>query len=112
MIEYIIIFLAEEIIALPIFYFTLKYFRKNNQVSSGFSFISVLKGLLERLMIYIGLLNDLPHILTVFAALKVATRLEGANKEKISNDYFLTGNIISILLAIIAYLFCKPYFAN
>ncbi len=57
------------------------------------------KGMLERLTIVVGLLGGFPHILTVIGALKIGTRLQD-DTDHISNTYFLTGNLVSILLAL------------
>lgn len=62
---------------------------------------SVVKGILERAVLYIGLLHGFPQILIAFGALKIGTRLHEDKKTKISNDYFLVGNLISILLAML-----------
>lgn len=57
------------------------------------------KGMLERLTMVVGLLGGFPHILTVIGALKIGTRLQDET-DHISNTYFLTGNLVSILLAV------------
>jgi len=62
---------------------------------------SVVKGIIERAVLYIGLLYGFPQILIAFGALKIGTRLHEDKKNKISNDYFLVGNLISILLAML-----------
>lgn len=62
---------------------------------------SVAKGILERAALYIGLLHGFPQILIAFGALKIGTRLHEDSKSKISNNYFLVGNLISILLAML-----------
>jgi hypothetical protein len=62
---------------------------------------SVAKGVLERAVLYIGLLHGFPQILIAFGALKIGTRLHEEKKMKISNNYFLIGNLISILLAML-----------
>ncbi len=59
------------------------------------------KGFLERLTLLTGLLYDFPHILTAFAALKLGTRLKEEQDSHISNTFFLMGNLISVLLAMI-----------
>jgi len=63
--------------------------------------ISVIKGILERLTLFIGLLYGFPQIIIAFSAMKLGTRLSQETKEKISNDYFLVGNLVSILLAMV-----------
>jgi hypothetical protein len=59
----------------------------------------VLKGILERLLLIIGLMNGYPQVITAFAALKIGTRIND-KEHKISNDYFLIGNLISLLAAL------------
>ena len=60
----------------------------------------VLKGILERIVLIAGLMAGYPHVITAFGALKIGTRIK-QDENKVSNDYFLTGNLISILSAII-----------
>ena len=60
---------------------------------------SVFKGVLERLMITISLLAGIPSILIVFGTLKLGTRLS-ENKE-MKNDYFLVGNLSTILFSVV-----------
>jgi hypothetical protein len=52
-------------------------------------------------IIYTGLLHQFPQIIIAFAALKLGTRLHEEKACEISNTYFLVGNLISILLALI-----------
>jgi hypothetical protein len=60
---------------------------------------SVFKGLIERGVLTICLLSNIPTILIVFGTLKLGTRLS-ENKE-MKNDYFLIGNLSTILLAVL-----------
>lgn len=62
---------------------------------------SVLKGILERGTLLVGLLAGFPHVLTAYGALKISTRLSENQKNRMSNTYFLTGNLLSILLAMV-----------
>jgi len=62
---------------------------------------SVVSGILERAVLYIGLLHGFPQILIAFGALKICARLHAEKKSKTSNTYFLMGNLISILLAML-----------
>lgn len=75
-------------------------------------FKSIAKGLIERAFLTYGLLNGFPHVLTLFGALKLGTRLksadneqteEGRQKEDSYNDYYLIGNFISVALSIVYY---------
>ena len=60
---------------------------------------SVIRGTFERIVLFIGLVNNFPQILIAFGALKIGTRLHSEKGNKISNDYFLVGNLASILIA-------------
>lgn len=61
--------------------------------------ISILKGILERLFLISGLIFGYPQVIIAFGALKIGTRFQKSSK--ISNDYFLIGNFISLLAALI-----------
>ena len=63
---------------------------------------SIGKGVIERIFLLIALLNNYPHALTLFSALKLATRLkhhEPLNDENRYNDYYLIGNLVSVAVA-------------
>jgi hypothetical protein len=62
--------------------------------------MSVFKGVFERFVLSIGLILSFPTILIVFGTLKIATRFKD---EEMKNDYFLIGNVSSILLALFYY---------
>ncbi len=61
--------------------------------------LSVFKGLLERIFLITGLLLGFPQVIIAFGALKIGTRFQ--RNSKISNDYFLIGNFISLMAALI-----------
>lgn len=62
---------------------------------------SKIKGVFERVFLSLCLINNIFPLLTVYAALKLGTRL--GNSHQVKNDYFLIGNITSILLAMLLY---------
>ncbi len=64
--------------------------------------LSVFKGVLERIFVITGLMLGYPHVIIAFGALKIGTRFQGSSR--ITNDYFLIGNFISLLAAL---LFCQ-----
>jgi hypothetical protein len=70
----------------------------------GLDFKSILKGTVERVFLLVTLVNDYPHALTFFSALKLATRLKHkdstADLENKFNDFYLMGNLISVMVAI------------
>lgn len=70
----------------------------------GIDFKSIAKGILERIFLAIALINDLAGALTFFSALKLATRLkheETKDEHNKFNDYYLIGNLLSVLVAIL-----------
>lgn len=99
-IYYIAIFVVGELLSLLLFWLITKLFSRSLSLSS------VLRGALERLFLYIILLVKLPQGLAFFGALKIATRLK--DDDKISNDYFLTGNLVSVLV-VLGYYFLSQY---
>ncbi|MEP1032396.1 hypothetical protein [Ekhidna sp.] len=96
------IFVIGELIALVIFFLVTKMFRRSLTLSS------VLRGALERGFLFIILLVNLPQGMAFFGALKIATRLK--DDDKISNDYFLVGNLVSVLIVVGYYLKSQYFF--
>jgi len=60
--------------------------------------LSVIKGNLERLFLFLSLIYGVPHGLIAFGAIKIGTRIKP--DEKITNDYFFIGNMISLLISV------------
>ncbi|TXK36587.1 hypothetical protein FVR03_17420 [Pontibacter qinzhouensis] len=105
-----ILFAAIYLLGETIGYFMFKFIRRrfekkepeqNNREKRRNKYNTIAKGLLERFFIYISLANGLPHVLTLLGALKIGTRLNTEKQHAISNDYFLIGNLVSILLALL-----------
>lgn len=97
----IVIFMIGELLAPPVFFRVTKMFKRDLTLSS------VLRGALERLFIYIVWLVNLSQGLAFFGALKIAARLK--DDDKISNDYFLVGNLVSVLMVIGYYTISQYY---
>jgi len=93
----IFIILSVEIIGHLVFIIISKWNKHKNH--NKIDFRSILKGVLERVFITFVITINLPNALTVFAALKIATRIK--DDSKISNDFYLIGNIISLSMAIL-----------
>jgi len=64
------------------------------------------KGILERLFLFLCLVMAIPQGIIAFAALKVGSRFTKDARE-ITADYFFLGNTISLLLAVGYYLIWK-----
>lgn len=67
--------------------------------------ISILKGILERMFLIIGMMMGYPQVIIAFGALKIGTRFQ--KNSKISNDYFLIGNFISLLVSLLFILYMR-----
>jgi hypothetical protein len=62
---------------------------------------SFFKGIVERFFLAFALINDYPHALTLFSALKLGTRLKHQDDSSVGyNDFYLVGNLISVSTAI------------
>ncbi len=96
----LILWVVMEFFTNMIFHFlNTRIFSTEVDEDRGLKTRDVLKGILERALLIVGLLNGYPHVITAFAALKIGTRINDT-EHKISNDYFLIGNIISLLAAL------------
>lgn len=94
-----ILFVSEIVLAFSFAAISQVFYQK-----LGLDFKSILKGFIERVFLLIALLNDYPHALTLFSALKLATRLKhkdiDAETENRFNDFYLIGNMVSVATAI------------
>ncbi len=81
---------------------------------SGIDFKSLFKGVIERGFLFVALVNNFPHALTLFGALKVATRLKRSSpnpeEEDDFNNFYLLGNFISVTVAIGYVYFYQRFF--
>lgn len=82
---------------------------ENNHIDKKFLFlnISIFKGVMERFIIAVFLISNFAPILIVFGTLKLGTRL--SEHKDIKNDYFLIGNLSSILIAIVYFYIFKHF---
>lgn len=104
-----IIILVTEIILAFIFSVISQVFYKK----MGLDFRSIFKGIIERMFLMFCLLNNFPHALTFFSALKLGTRLkheEVKETENKYNDFYLVGNLISVMISIGYVLLINYYF--
>ncbi len=81
---------------------------KPGKIKIGFT--SWFKGLIERLFLVFMLLAGFEGAaIVVFGAIKLGTRLDNDKDTKVSNDYFLIGNLLSIAAATGIYLLVKDF---
>jgi hypothetical protein len=95
---------AGEVIIHVLLYLISKMIGKLNK--DRMSLISIFKGVLERTFILVTLFFDLASSLTLLGALKIATRIKD-QEDKVSNDFFVIGNLVSVLFGIIYFLLVK-----
>ena len=100
-----IVFVCGEIASL--LFFPILTHHLGPQNTPAWNIKAILKGVLERLVLFTALLHDYPQILIAFAAMKLGTRLHHEEGSDISNTYFLLGNLMSIFIAIVAAIITK-----
>lgn len=98
--SFLVVLIVGELLSILLFRLFDKYF---NHGKNKISIRSVIKGNLERLFLFMSLVNGLPQSFIVFGAIKIGTRLKD-KEDAISNDYFLVGNLMSLILSISYYL--------
>lgn len=95
----ILIIVCEFILAFLFSLIAQQYYKK-----SEIDMKSISKGFIERLFLTIFMFNGIPHALTFFSALKLATRLKHDDKtgeiEKF-NSYYLIGNMVSVTVSLL-----------
>lgn len=99
-----------EIFSAFLFHITAEFFYKKSKVEIK----SIFKGVVERLFLFVSLANNYHHALTFFSAIKLATRLKDVEKpedEDRFNDYYLIGNLVSVMLGI-AYVYAWTKFVR
>ncbi len=99
------VFFLQEVVGLIVFPIMSHYLGPKG--IKAFDLRSICKGMLERLVLFTALIHGYPQILIAFAAMKLGTRLHEENHTEISNTFYLVGNFISILLAMISSIIIK-----
>lgn len=96
----LVVFICQELVGLIVFPLLSRYL--GPQDGKPWDSKAILKGVLERLVLITALIHGYPQMLIAFGAMKLGTRLHEETGSEISNTFFLTGNLISILLAMIS----------
>lgn len=89
-IDFILFYFLSELLAFIVFRNIRKYYLGSSGTSRP-----LWNGVIERIFLYICMLSGVYHGLVLFGALKIGTRIR-TEENKISNDYFLIGNMISV----------------
>jgi hypothetical protein len=93
------VFACQELIAVILFPLLTHWL--GPQGNRAWDLKAILRGIIERLVLFTALIHALPQMLIAFGAMKLGTRLHDERETEISNTYFLMGNLLSILLAMI-----------
>jgi hypothetical protein len=97
--EFLLVFSLAEAISLGIFHFVRKALTPGVQHTN----FSTLMGIFERLMLTLGFIANIPTVFVFFGALKLGSKIKGSSEENIPNDYFLIGNAVSAIIAILEF---------
>jgi len=103
LLKIISVILPGEILIYLVFHLISRWIDKTNR--DKITKASVLKGLIERAFVLITLWFNLTSALTLLGALKIATRIK--DEDKISNDFFLLGNLISVLFGVLYFVILR-----
>ena len=95
-----VVFICQEMIAVLLFPLLSRWLGPKGQ--RAWDPLSIFKGIIERLVLFTALIHSYPQMLIAFGAMKLGTRLHDEQDARISNTYFLVGNLLSIFLAMVA----------
>jgi hypothetical protein len=98
------VLIAGELLVHVLFFGISKFFGKDKK--DKISGASIFKGVIERTFVVVSLHFNMTSALTLLGALKIATRIKDT-EDKVSNDFFLVGNLISVLFGIGYYIILK-----
>lgn len=101
------IFLVGECVGLVLFAIVRGILSQNFDIER--KLLEIFKGALERLVITTGLVLNFPQILIMFAALKLANRLKHEGDDDEMRNYFLIGNLISVLMCFVYFYLIGQY---
>jgi hypothetical protein len=115
---YSVVFIGGEVLAttlfrlmIYLFFQGMEYEQQNTHTPHISKWRSIAKGVIERLFIYISILQNFPQSLFIFGAIKVGTRLESDKSKRVSTDLFIIGNFLSVL-AVLGYLAVGEWLNN
>lgn len=100
----LLLLLVGELVLHPIFHVVSILLGK--QKRDKLTLRTIFKGLIERTFVVIVLCLEVASALTLLGALKIATRIKD-DEDKVSNDFFLAGNLISILFGFLYFVILR-----
>ncbi|MAY63452.1 MAG: hypothetical protein CML29_14705 [Rhizobiales bacterium] len=96
-----VVFLVAELLLYLLFFQALgrRFLKPDGTTPPGVTLTDLFKGAFERCVIAYGLVLGYPHILTLFGAMKLGTRLKSSSETREFNNYYLIGNLASVCAA-------------
>ena len=95
--KFLLVLLAGELIAVAVFYFVRKHFKVHTANKTN----AIIGGMIERTVLFFGCAIGVSQVVIMFGALKIRTMFSATKADKKTNEYFLAGNLISVLLALL-----------
>ena len=102
-----VIVVGGEILIHLLFYIISRLIGKQNR--DKINFTTIFKGIIERCYVVTVLFMEVASALTLLGALKIATRIKDEDN-KVTNDFFLIGNLVSVLFGIVYYILLRDIF--
>jgi len=94
---FIIVFILGEVVAFILF-LIIRYIWDVDK--KGFNWTAIGIGVLERLVLFFGMAMNITQVIILFGALKIGTMVSAKKEKSKDLDYFLVGNLTSVLLAL------------
>lgn len=102
--EHLLFYLLGEAVAFPLFWAIRRRFGEGRPPARV-----TLMGMLERLVLFAGLSMGIQTIVVLVGAIKIGTRIAPQDEDarKVKADYFVVGNLFSVLVVLLDLLLVK-----
>lgn len=102
--EHLLFYLLGEVVAFPLFWVIRRHFGEGRPPLR----VTVM-GMVERLVLFVGLSMGIQTIVVLVGAIKIGTRIAPQEEEvrKVKADYFVIGNLVSVLVVLLDLLLVK-----
>jgi len=99
--EHFLFYLLGEVVALPVFWLIRRHFGEGRPPMR----VTVM-GMMERLVLFVGLSLGIQTIVVLVGAIKIGTRIAPQDEDtrKVKADYFVIGNLVSVLVVLLVLL--------
>ncbi|MFZ1694422.1 MAG: hypothetical protein WAT74_14595 [Flavobacteriales bacterium] len=101
---HLLYYLLGEVIALPVFWMIRRHFGEGRPPVRVTAM-----GMIERLVLFVGLSMGIQTIVVLVGAIKIGTRIAPQEEDmrKVKADYFVIGNLVSVLVVLLDLLLVK-----